>query len=83
MTRIAKMSVSGIGGNRISQSDVVGLWLRGLRVQSPSLTPDSKNTTEVVDISSARLSRELRRFQARPDISRLEIALVEFLAVQP
>lgn len=83
MPRIAKQSVSGIRGKRIAQSDVVGLWLRGLRVQSPSLTPDSNNTSQVVDFASARLSRELAAIQADPalDLPRLEVALAEFVAV--
>lgn len=84
MSKDAK-SISGIGGSRISQTDVIGLWLRGLRVQSPSLTPDSTNSSQVAEIATARLSRELRLYQAaqRPDLGRLEVALVEFLAVAP
>jgi len=80
MSRDVK-NVSGIGGKPVSQSDVVGLWLRGLRVQSPSLTPDSRNTAQVADFARARLARELRAHQARPNVGRLEVALVEFLAV--
>lgn len=85
MPQKRRSGISGIGGSRISQTDVIGLWLRGLRVQSPSLTPDSGNTSEVGETAKARLSRELRLFQAsrRPDVGRLEVALVEFLAVTP
>ena len=81
MSKSRRQGISGVAGKRISQSDVIGLWLRGLRVQSPSLTQDSGNTSEVVDLAEARLRRELLAFLARPDRARLETALAEFLAV--
>lgn len=84
MSKDAK-SISGIGGSRISQTDVIGLWLRGLRVQSPSLTPDSGNTREVTEIAGSRLKRELRLFldAQNPDNARLKAALRDFVAVTP
>ncbi len=42
MSRSVKKSASGIGRGQSAQADVIGLWLRGLRVQSPSLTLDSR-----------------------------------------
>ncbi len=78
-------TVSGVGRERLAQSHSIGLWLRGLRVQSPSLTPDSGNTREVTEIAVPRLKRELRFFlDARnPDNARLADALDDFLAVAP
>lgn len=85
MPQKRRSGISGIGGAGTSQTDVIGLWLRGLRVQSPSLTPNSTNTSEVGETARSRLGRELRLFQAsrRPDVVRLEVALAEFLAVSP
>jgi len=76
-------TVSGVGKQRLTQGHVIGLWLRGLRVQSPSLTPDSGNTAEVVDFADARLKRELRAQLGpeRIDRPRLAAALGQFLAV--
>lgn len=76
-------TVSGVGKQRLTQGHVIGLWLRGLRVQSPSLTPDSGNTAQVPDITVARLKRELRLqlASARLDRPRLVAALAQFLAV--
>ena len=44
MSRNDPHGVSGRGKVATTRRHVIGLWLRGLRVQSPSLTPRSRNS---------------------------------------
>lgn len=56
MTRTGNKSVSGNEGTGKSQRQSIGLWLRGLRVQSPSLTLFSENTEEIDEKADRFLS---------------------------